>query len=188
MEQKPDHPAGAQDNAPLDRFSDCHAGIVGQLHALDRLPALVDAAAEARRIAGELQRFFDHVIVEHHAQEEKSLFPAVMAAAVAGEEREQVRRIVERLTAEHREVEAAWRRLVPALKAIAKGRDATLPADGVHALVSRYEGHARFEEREFLPLSEQILGRDGHQMAALGLSLHMRDALPEALARFRRRI
>ncbi len=33
---------------------------------------------------------------------------------------------------------------------------------------------ARCEELEFLPLSEQILGRNGNHMAALGLSLHMR--------------
>ena len=38
------------------------------------------------------------------------------------------------------------------------------------------------------PELERILGRDGHHMAALGLSLHMRQALPEALTRFRNRI
>ena len=107
---------------------------------------------------------------------------------MAGEERARVKGIVDRLIAEHREVEAAWRRMAPALKAIAKGRDATLDGGAVHELVARYEAHARYEEQAFLPLSEQILGRDDHHMAALGLSLHMRDALPEALERFKRRL
>ena len=42
------------------------------------------------------------------------------------------------------------------------------------SLIAQYKEHARFEETEFLPLSEQILGRNNHHMAALGLSLHMR--------------
>ena len=40
--------------------------------------------------------------------------------------------------------------------------------------MAQYQAHARFEEQEFLPLSEKILSRNGDHMAALGLSLHMR--------------
>lgn len=112
----------------------------------------------------------------------------VLASAVAGDERERVRGIVDQLTSEHREVEAAWARLEPALKTAATGREAHVDADAVETLVRRYEAHAAFEEREFLPLSETILGRDGHHLAALGLSLHMRHAMPQALERFRGRI
>jgi hemerythrin-like domain-containing protein len=173
---------------PLDRFSLCHAGILSQLQALDELPALARAAARARRTADEAVRFFHDVIHEHHAQEEQELFPAVLASAVTGDERDGVRRIVEQLTREHREVEAAWAKLEPALKAVAKGREAELDAAAVEALVRRYEAHAAFEEREFLPLSETILGRNSAHLAALGLSLHMRHALPEALKRFPGRI
>ncbi len=99
-----------------------------------------------------------------------------------------MQRIVDQLTREHREVEAAWARLEPALKAVARGRDADVDAAAIDALVRRYEAHAAFEEREFLPLSETILGRDSRHMAALGLSLHMRHAVPQALGRFRGRI
>ena len=41
-------------------------------------------------------------------------------------------------------------------------------------LVAQYRGHAEFEETAFLPLSQHILGRNSHHLAALGLSLHMR--------------
>ena len=45
-------------------------------------------------------------------------------------------------------------------------------------LVTEYQAHARYEETEFLPLSEKILSRNSNHMAALGLSLHMRHVKP----------
>ena len=39
-----------------------------------------------------------------------------------------------------------------------------------------YAAHAGFEESRFLPLAQDILGRDDNHMAALGLSLHLRHA------------
>jgi hypothetical protein len=44
--------------------------------------------------------------------------------------------------------------------------------------VSEYTAHAQFEEAEFLPLAQTILGRNSNHMAALGLSLHMRHVKP----------
>lgn len=188
MQTRHDDEASGRAADPLDRFSQCHAGIVRQLHALGTLPALVQAAAQARHTAGTTRAFFRDVIGEHHAQEEQELFPAVLASAVAGDERAGVQRLVDRLVREHREIESAWAALEPALKAVAKGREASLDADAVAALVRRYEAHAAFEEREFLPLAESILGRNGDHLAALGLALHMRHAVPEALERFGGRI
>ena len=52
------------------------------------------------------------------SEEERELFPAVLASATAGEERDRVKSIVDALTAEHRKVEAAWSRLEPKLKAL----------------------------------------------------------------------
>ena len=37
---------------PLDQFSKCHVGIVQQLAELDKLPALLEAAAQARLTSG----------------------------------------------------------------------------------------------------------------------------------------
>mgnify|MGYP000888457649 CR=1 FL=1 len=173
---------------PLDEFSQCHVGIVQKLVELDKLPALLEPAAQARRIAGDLVRFYKDVVREHHLEEERELFPAVLASATPGAEREEVQAIVVRLTREHRDVEAAFERLLPELKAAAKGQDAKLEARTVESLVAAYWAHAAFEEEKFLPLSQQILGRDGNHMAALGLSLHMRHALPGILARVGHRI
>jgi hemerythrin-like domain-containing protein len=172
---------------PLDEFSNCHGGILSKLDDLDRLPALLEPAAQARRIAKEAVTFFGDVIYEHHAEEENSLFPAVLASANS-EEREGVQQMVERLTREHRAVEAAWERLQPHLQAIAKGLDTQLDIESLQALVAHYKGHARYEETQFLPLSRTILGRNGDHLAALGVSMHVRRALPGVIERYGHRI
>jgi hemerythrin-like domain-containing protein len=178
----------ASDDRPLDNFSQCHAGIVQHLNALGELPALLEPAARARQIAADTLAFFRKAVYEHHAEEERELFPAVLASAAKGEERDRVKVMVDQLTAEHRRVEAAWEALEPGLKDVAKGHDTRLDTQALQRLVQQYLGHAGFEEREFLPLSAQILGRNGNHMAALGMSLHMRHAMPDALRRYGHRI
>jgi|JI8StandDraft_1071087.scaffolds.fasta_scaffold117040_1 hemerythrin-like domain-containing protein len=173
---------------PLDQFSKCHVGIVQQLVEMDKLPALLEAAAQARRIAGDLVRFYKDVVREHHLEEERELFPAVLASATPGSERDVIHAIIVRLTREHREVEAAFERMLPELKAAAKGHEAHLEVRLVESLVAAYWAHAAYEEESFLPMSQQILGRNGDHMAALGVSLHMRHALPAILARVGHRI
>lgn len=181
-------PVSPVTDSPIENFSQCHAGILAHLAEFARLPALLDPAAQARRIATDMLSFFREAVYEHHAEEEKELFPAVIGAATAGEERDRVKAIAERLTREHRDIEAAWHKLEPGLKDVAKGHDSKLDGAAVADLVTRYQGHARYEEAEFLPLSQTILGRNGDQMAALGVSLHLRHAVPELLARYGSRI
>lgn len=164
--------------APLNNFSNCHSGILKRLTALDELPALLAPAARARQIAEESLEFFREAIFEHHLEEERELFPAVLASAKPGEETERVTAMVKRLTEEHRMVEALWKRLEKGLKPVAKGHSTDLDVSELQRLVTEYTGHAAYEEAEFLPLSEVILGRNSNHMAALGLSLHMRHARP----------
>ncbi|MBL0088665.1 MAG: hemerythrin domain-containing protein [Ideonella sp.] len=184
---QPSAPIQSIDN-PIDEFSCCHEGIVAQLHQLGQLPALLEPANKARHIAAETVKFFNEVVYAHHNEEERDLFPAVLSSAIKGDERDTVQAIVDQLVREHREVEADWEALQPALKAIAKGHEAVLEGDAVQVLVTRYLAHAHFEEKHFLPLSQTILGRNGDHMAALGLSLHIRHALPGVLSRFGGRI
>jgi hemerythrin superfamily protein len=180
----PATPLPAADDAPVQNFSNCHVGIVAQLEEFGHLPALAEAAARAHRIAKTTERFFREVVVTHHGEEEQELFPAVLASARPGAERDRVKRIVERLTQEHRRIENAWHKMEPAVHLLAKGHDAALDSGRVEAFVAEYKAHAENEERAFLPLASRILGRDGNHMAALGMSLHARHALPEVLRRF----
>lgn len=178
----------AENASPIQDFSQCHSGIVTHLRALDELPALLEPAARARRIAADTVKFFREVVYEHHQEEEKELFPAVLASAAKGAEREKVEQIVAALTQEHRSVESEWERLEPKLKAVAKGHDADVPAGEVESLVKTYLAHARYEEQEFLPLAQTILGRNSNHLAALGVSLHLRHSMPQVLDRFAGRI
>lgn len=178
----------ASGHSPIDDFSQCHAGILGHLQALDALPALLAPAAQARQVAADALGFFRDAVFEHHAEEETELFPAVLASATAGPERDKVQAIVNELTVEHRQIEAAWSRLEPKLKAVAKGHEADLDGADIAALVQSYRQHARYEEEVFLPLSQAILGRNSDHLAALGMSLHLRHALPQVLERFAGRI
>lgn len=173
---------------PLTNFSQCHVGITRQLGLLAELPPLLGPAARARQIARDSVAFFHGAVREHHAEEEQELFPAVLASAHRGPEREQVQVMVDRLVAEHRQIEAMWSRLEPALRAVGKGQDAEVDAAAVQRLVDTYLGHARYEEQEFLPLSQTILGRNGNHMAALGIALHMRHSVPAMLERYGHRI
>ena len=60
------------------------------------------------------------------------------------------------------------------LKKADRGKATDLGTSSGQQLGAQYRAHAAFEEKEFLPLSQTILGRNSNHMAALGLSLHMR--------------
>lgn len=168
----------AIDSAPVQDFAQCHAGIFKKLDLLGELPALLEPAARARDIAEKAVEFFREAIFEHHLDEERELFPAVLASAQPGAEQDRVRAMAQRLTDEHRELEGIWKRLESGLKKIAKGQNADVDVGDIQRLVLQYQAHARFEEAEFLPLAQTVLGRNANHMAALGLSLHMRHVKP----------
>ncbi len=172
--------AAAKSNVLTD-FTQCHASIIARFEQFRGLPDLLEPAAKARQIASEILRFFRSAVIDHHADEEQELFPAVLASAIKGPEREQVQVVVDRLVGEHRRIEAMWSRMEPALKEVAKGCDSDLDAAAVIRLVDTYTAHARFEEESFLPMAQTILGRNDNHLAALGMSLHMRHAPPPFL-------
>ena len=161
------------DNA-VGQFSHAHIGIVMQLERLATLPALLAPARMALDTAHRVLDFFRVAVFEHHKEEEEELFPAVLDSAQPGAEHALVTTLIEALTVEHRLIEGLWRQLEPQLKKIAKGQAFEIDAPLLQDLVSRYLAHAQSEETQFLPLAENILGRNGNHMAALGLSLHMR--------------
>lgn len=160
--------------APLADFSQAHAGIMDRLKTLQEMPALIEPAQRLRDLADDLARFFQEVVLEHHKEEERELFPAVLASAREGEERARIKRLVDQLTDEHRDVEAKWKRLRPHILKLARGQAAEVDPVVISNLVKQYERHARFEEAEFLPLAHAILGRNPNHLSALALSLHMR--------------
>ena len=178
--QSPESP----ENTPLGQFAQCHVGILSHLDDLAKLPGLLEPAAQARQIAAATLTFFRAAVFEHHQEEEKELFPAVLSSAAEGAEHDRVLSITNRLTREHRDIETDWKHLEPALKKIAKGAEVALDTQNISELIRLYRAHAAYEEKEFLPLSQEILSRKNNDLAALGMSLHMRHAMPEVLRRY----
>ena len=125
-------------------------------------------------------KFFKEAVFDHHSEEEKDLFPAVLANARAGDELSVVQMMVDGLIAEHREIETLWAHLEPGLVKFAKGHIVEIDEKAVQKLVAQYTAHAKLEESEFLPLAEKILGRNDPKMADLGLSLHTRHVFRAA--------
>jgi hypothetical protein len=173
----PATPAAVDNESPVESFSHCHAGILSGLRNFATLPPLQEAVLRARAIAQHTVNLLDKAVHEHHAEEEQELFPAVVRSAKPGVERERVEALVRQLTDEHREIEELWKRLRPEVNSAAAGKPVHLREDSVKLLVEVYSMHAELEEREFLPLARDILGRDSNHMAALGMSLHMRHAV-----------
>lgn len=173
MEPLADASVAPPPDTPLTSFTRCHLGIVTQLEGSARLPELVDTANQARQMAQTTLDLFRQTIVPHHAEEEAELFPAVLQSANANE-RKAVRGMIERLIAEHREVDGLWKRLEPSIRAAARGNRSEVDAEIMEELIRAFLRHARYEETVFLPLAERILSRNGNHMAALGLALHLR--------------
>jgi hemerythrin-like domain-containing protein len=108
------------------------------------------AVAEARVAATNVMRYFDTSAKQHHhADEEKDLFPALLAS-VAGSDPVCLRELTAGLTAEHRELEARWQDVRAVLERVVAGESALLDSDSVEALVRLYQRHIEREETELL--------------------------------------
>ncbi|MCD6682162.1 MAG: hemerythrin domain-containing protein [Burkholderiaceae bacterium] len=168
---------------PLRDFSRSHAGILIRLEQLRELAQKLAQGGPERRAlrdrAQEIVAFFHEAVIEHHAEEEDALFPAVARSAAPGDEAELVASLAARLTREHRQIEDDWKAIEPALLRLSRGRGAELDAGIVARLCDRYAAHAQFEEGGYLPLAAKIL--DADDQASLALTLHIRHSLDRVL-------
>ncbi len=165
---------------PLEMLSACHHRVERQCATLKRLvPHLVANGAdrEARTAATNILRYFDTSAKDHHADEEVDLFPALIAAA-PGPDAVSVRELVAALLADHRALDATWRRVRAVLERVAGGESVLLVADEVDALVAHYDRHIEREERELLPLASRLLGAD--ELARVGRAMRERRGIADS--------
>lgn len=115
---------------------------------------------------------------EHHADEEKSLFPEMQRLA-RGRELEMVVSMSNRLTREHRAIESAWQQVEQGLQALTRSDGPAPDPRACNALLDRYRQHAKFEETVVLPLADKLFGRDSALLAGQsGRFRHRIDNLP----------
>ncbi|MFZ4757895.1 MAG: hemerythrin domain-containing protein [Burkholderiaceae bacterium] len=158
----------------LASFARSHTRIVEQMTRLQRLPAQLAQRGideDVRAGAATAYRFFNDVVLEHHDEEERELFPALHHSAAPGDEAGLVTSLVARLEREHRELESMWDRVEPALRRLGRGKPAELDEAAIDGLVGAYLAHARFEEAAVLPLAASILSSGDRSALALGLAM-----------------
>lgn len=147
---------------PLEMLSACHLRIEQRCSTLRRLCAHLAARGadeEARTAAAGVIRYFETAAIDHHADEEEDLFPALIES-MAGSDAVCLRELTRGLTAEHRELEAGWRLLRPELERIVASEGASLDPSNVEGFVGLYERHIAREESELLPMAARLLSDD----------------------------
>lgn len=170
-------PAASMDQ-PLAVLAACHERIERQCATLERLAAhLATAGADeaARTAASGVIRYFTRAALDHHADEETDLFPALLEA-MAGSDAICLRTLLDSLAAEHVTLAAHWRQLHPHLskvladdpKVVQSKQNAgagETPEVGsfaatVAAFVAAYRTHIARENAELLPMAARLLGDD----------------------------
>jgi len=130
----------------------CHRETLRMLAALEALAdRLAHAAPEPRdrAQAGEIERHFSRTVAEHHADEERHVFPGLEAAGDPD-----VARVVAMLRQDHAWMEADWRELQPMVDAVACGQawvDADLLRAEAEVFCALSREHIRLEETLIYP-------------------------------------
>jgi pyridoxamine 5'-phosphate oxidase len=144
---------------PIEMLRACHDRIEHQCDTLERLvPHLkVHGCDEAaRQAAAAVLRYFTLAGPHHHADEERDLFPRLLATAT-GEDAQRAAIMVASRVADHREMERLWGALEPALATLARGAIDRLDAVLVGAFCTIYRNHIAIEENDVIALAERVL-------------------------------
>jgi hemerythrin-like domain-containing protein len=140
---------------PLGMLVACHGRIERQLDTLQRLAAHLPAHGadkDAQAAARAILRYFDNAAPNHHADEEASVFPRLLARRPAA------RDLVARLEGDHHATfDANWKRLRPLLASIAAGTREVLPPDFVREVRAAYEAHIAVENGTLIPMCAEAL-------------------------------
>ena len=156
---------------PLGMLVACHDRMRRQLGTLARLPVHVtrhgvDDAARAGAHA--VLRYFDRAGADHHADEDDSVLPRVLARAP------DLAVLIAQLGAEHATLNARWRKLRPLLGSVAGGINPGLPIRLVRDVCEGYAMHLDREERRLLPRAQECL--DADVLAEIGREFEARRA------------
>ncbi len=165
-----DAPASGFDD-PFGMLDACHERVDRMLGLLNKLRAHLLAKgcdADASQAARDVMRYFDVAGPAHHADEEKHVFPALLAVGKLVAE-------VQRLQRDHVEFEAAWSRVRPALARVSEGMWVGMSMHEEAALssfASIYEHHLPLEENLVFPAARELM--DAHRLAAMGREMAQR--------------
>jgi len=144
--------------APFDALDECHREVMQHLQLLDRLVHHLDQKGvdtEARHLATAVVRFFTETARVHHADEERSVFPQLLA----GSDLELIAH-VQRLQQDHGWLEEDWNELALQLSAVADGYswyDIDALRGGVEIFTALYHDHIALEESLVYPEAKRAV-------------------------------
>lgn len=164
---------------PLEMLSACHGRVERQCQTMLRLVPHFAANGPdqaAREAAQNVMRYFDTSARDHHADEERDLFPALLQSA-PDTELARLGELIDNLRAQHRALEQAWLQLRSKLEGISLGGKPELGANEVWRLVDLYRSHIAREEEELLPLAKRLL--DEAQLDAVGRAMRLRRGIKD---------
>ncbi len=144
---------------PFEMLEACHDRVQRMLRLLERLQAHVQAQGadeQARQAARDVMRYFDQAAPQHHLDEERHVFPALLATGDPG-----LAQTVRQLLDDHGRMEALWPRARRTLSALGEGSLTGFePAqqDVLRDFASLYERHIASEEQAAYPAARLALG------------------------------
>ena len=159
---------------PYEMLTACHERVQRTLDLLGRLIRHVEKNghdAQSRSAAADVLRYFDLAAPLHHQDEELHVFPPLLAGEDAA-----LQAVVHRLQGDHREMEALWAALRPALQGWCE-TDASGPAEApwlqqAARFVALYVAHLPVEETLVFPAAQA--GRSRAQQVAMGAEMKAR--------------
>jgi hemerythrin-like domain-containing protein len=167
--------------APFDMLAACHERVERMLALLARLQTHLAGQGRdesARQAAHDVMRYFDLAAPLHHEDEERHVFPPLLAGPDPG-----LRTLVGRLVQDHRAMEAAWPEARGVLDMVAESPAAqwtpltstqTTALDRFAALYSR---HLADEDLLAYPAAQAALTAEALQ--AMSLDMMQRRGVPD---------
>ncbi|MEI8324278.1 MAG: hemerythrin domain-containing protein [Betaproteobacteria bacterium] len=154
----------------FDALDACHQQIQRHLANLSALAQQIEADgvnAQAQQTAADIEAFFSATARQHHQEEEKSVFPALLSSGDAD-----LASAVRSLQQDHGWIEENWLELAPQLRAIALGNswyDSAEFQHGVQVFLELVGDHIALEESLIYPESKarwaQVLASRAERLA-----------------------
>lgn len=153
------HSPAAGFDEPFEMLLACHERVQRMLGLLLRLAEHLGghgADEQARQAAHDVMRYFDQAGPAHHEDEERHLFPLLLAQGDAA-----LAAVVRRLQQEHEDMAAQWQAVRADLAEIEAGRWPPAQAAAVlprwQAYAALYAGHIAAEEGQAYPAARPLL-------------------------------
>ena len=164
---------------PFEMLTACHERVQRSLGLLGRIVEHIDTHghdAQSRSASADVQRYFDLAGPHHHEDEERHVFPLLLASDAVGA---QVHEAVRRLQLEHDRMHAEWQPLRQMLQRWQGDGPVPPTADErarIAAFDALYAGHIALEESVVYPAAQRLL--QGDALAAAGEEMRARRQGP----------